>query len=253
MIVRLLYQLLLQRISQRNVDLGRFVTIPNHHVAQRNLSPVAAARARKARWWFALAATTCASAVLVWVYLLSRPPAVAISKEHAELKIQVSSGNVWPLVVYLRGDSLPPPDLGTIPSSGKIESLNNVFFPRFQILSEASEIEIFNSDQTTHNTHVFNRGGTLFNVALPMSGITVKKTLTNSGVLSVRCDHHPWMKAWIFAPPSAHYAIFHEPGSISFSQLPADQYVVHVWQPGMPEQYRLVNLSAGAKLNLNLR
>jgi hypothetical protein len=110
-----------------------------------------------------------------------------------------------------------------------------------------------NTDSIAHNTHVFNRGETVFNVALPVQGVTVTKVLTGDGIFDVRCDMHPWMRAWLFVSPSRHYAVVHEPTTIGFTGMAPGEYILHVWQPDRPESIHSVNLRAGETRQLRLR
>ncbi len=100
---------------------------------------------------------------------------------------------------------------------------------------------------------MFNRGETVFNVALPLKGVTVRKTITGSGIFSVRCDLHPWMQAWLFIPPSRHYAVLHEPGSVHLSNIAPGEYLLHLWQPDRLENIQRVSLSSNESKTLRLR
>lgn len=252
MILRLLYRLFLQRFLQGGSETNHPETVPELLKAQRPAQPDLAKVRLQRGWPIALALTLPALIALGWNYHQLQSPLVSAITKPAELRLQIPASPTWPLVVYLRGDALPLPDHASIPLSGKMKSINHSFIPEFQILSAAGVLDIINSDAGPHNTHVFNRGGTIFNVAMPSTGVTVKKTLTNTGVLSVRCDLHPWMKAWIFAPPSRHYSILYEAGSVNFSGLPAGQYVLHMWRPNSAEQFQLVDLSTDLSLTLRL-
>ncbi len=172
----------------------------------------------------------------------------------ATLQLSIGSSSNWPLVVYLSGDRLNLPEFDDAAiRSQKIESVSGMFSPTFQLVSPGSQINIVNSDPIAHNTHVFNRGGTLFNVATPTAGTTVQKTLSSTGVLSVRCDLHPAMQAWLFAPPTPHYAVVRQPQTVEFSEIPAGDYVLHYWHPDSNEHLRQVNLKEGENRTLTLK
>jgi plastocyanin len=255
MIFRLLYRLFLQGMEQRRRKQPQPQTAPTLTTPYRAevVGGGARQRARKCVVVFVLAFT----ALLVLGWQLTRLPApsrIMTDVDHAELRLHVLSSNTWPVVAYLQGTGLRPFKPSFAPSNARqIESVNGNFSPVFQVVPEGATIEIINSDAIAHNTHVFNRGGTIFNVALPLPGVTVKKTLTGSGIFSVRCDLHPWMQAWLLVPPSRYYGVVHEPGSISFTEVPPGEYVLHLWQAGSPEHIRLVELAAGESKSLRLR
>ena len=172
----------------------------------------------------------------------------------AVLRLSIPAVDAKPLVVYLRGAGLDPPsaDTGPLPAH-RIRSADGRFLPEFQVVRTSGIVEMANTDSVAHNTHVFSRGETVFNVALPVRGVTVRKVLTGDGIFDVRCDMHPWMRAWMFVPPSRHYAVVHEPATVTFSGIAPGDYVLHDWQPNRPEGIRPVRLAAGETRHLRLR
>jgi plastocyanin len=179
---------------------------------------------------------------------------ISVNANNAELRLQINESPSWPLVVYLRGENLPPIEMTSESAQqGQIESINGTFKPTFQVLPAAETINVTNSDEIAHNTHIFNRGDTVFNVALPLPGVSVEKPLTGSGIFSVRCDIHPTMQAWIFIPPNPFYAVLSEAGTIDFENLPSGDYVLHLWRADIPEQLRLVSLADGELKSLQFQ
>ena len=206
--------------------------------------------------WPALIALAAGVVALIFVWYQVYRSGLETSAEtiRADLILEVHASDHWPLVVYLTGDGLPMPQRQAFPSnSGRIESINARFAPVFQVLPPAAELEIVNSDPFAHNTHVFNRGETIFNLGLPTQGITVRKTLTGSGIFSVRCDLHPTMQAWLFVPPSPHYAVIDKPQPLRFVDLAPGEYILHLWQADGSERHSLVSLASGEKKTLHLR
>ena len=247
MIFRLLYRLLLQRFSRRQETESALAISPwRQTIGYRD-------KYRMPIRWFASAVVLSGLLALGWQILELSSPRIMAKADHAELHLHIVSSTTWPLVVYLQGTGLAPPeDPLKLPETSRLKSINGIFTPAFQVLHPASTIEVINSDAIAHNTHVFNRGDTIFNVALPLPGLSVKKTLTGSGMFSVRCDLHPWMRAWLFVPPSRHYAVLYEPATIRFSDLTPGQYVLNLWQADSPEHPSLISLTAGETKTLRL-
>lgn len=237
---RLLYRLFLQRFGQALPTATAKLALPIPQPTRTR--------------WFAALFAVLGLLVIGWHYLELPPPKSLFTLDQAVLHLHISSAETWPVVVYLQGDGLAPLEASflSVPS-GKIESISGSFTPTFQVLPAAGTLEIINSDAIAHNTHIFNRGGTIFNVATPLPGKSIHKTLTGSGIFSVRCDLHPWMQAWLFVPPSRYYAVIHEPNTVSFAELPPGKYVLHLWQADLPEQFRLISLAAGETKTLSLR
>ena len=247
MVLRLLYRLLLQRL-----DRGAGAGPAESAAIARTASGFTLFFAHPAAATM-LALGVVALAVVVLSALLPTSLKNA-DGARADLSLSIPVVGAGPLVVYLRGAGLVPPrpDAGASPPY-RIRSVDGRFLPQFQVVPRASTLEMVNSDTIAHNTHVFSRGETVFNVALPLRGVTVRKVLAGDGIFDVRCDMHPWMRAWVFVPPSRHHAVVDQPTTVRFTDIAPGEYVLHDWQPGRPENARLVRLAAGETRRLRLR
>lgn len=204
------------------------------------------------------------SAPVAFVLFVAALSAVAISVLFPTLQkrtgdassvliLSIPEVDAKPLIVYLYGTGLDPPRPQRDSSPvHRIRSVNGRFSPWFQVVPYAGTMEMVNVDAVAHNTHVFNRGETVFNVALPIQGVRVRKVLTGTGIFKIRCDMHPWMKAWLFVSPSQHYAVVHDPTTISFSDIDPGEYTLHVWQPDRGESVLLLDLEAGETRRMRL-
>ena len=246
MVLRLLYRLLLQRLD-RDAAAGSTesatITRAAKGFALSFANPAAVTM---------LALGVVALAVAVLTILLPTSLRNA-DGPLADLSLSIPVVGAKPLVVYLQGTGLVPPRPAPDASPPRIRSVDGRFLPEFQVVPRASTLEMVNSDTIAHNTHVFSRGETMFNVALPLQGVTVRKTLAGDGIFDVRCDMHPWMRAWVFVPPSRHYAVVDQPTTVRFTGIAPGEYVLHDWQPGRPENIRVVRLAAGETRSLRQR
>ena len=249
MVFRLLYRLLQQRLDRR-ADAGS-----GEPAAAGRPAVGAAAPRRGRRAAGALALVLGAGVVAAVAVFALRPglPQGAVGTG-AALHLNISAPGPKPVVAYLRGGVGDGAGTGEASSPvRRIRSIDGRFSPAFQIVPPVSTLEMSNADTVAHNTHVFSRGETVFNVALPRQGVTVSKVLKGDGIFDVRCDLHPWMKAWLFVPPSSHYAVVHEPAAVTFSGLPAGEYILHLWQPDRPPSAHPLELRAGETRRLRLR
>ena len=247
MVLRLLYRLLLQRL-----DRGAGAGPAESAAIARAASGFAPSFANPAAATM-LVLGVVGLAVVVLSVLLPTSPRNA-DGALADLSLSIPVVAATPLVVYLQGSGLVAPQSDPDPSPPpRIRSVDGRFLPEFQVVPPASTLEMVNSDTVAHNTHVFSRGETVFNVALPLQGVTVRKTLAGDGIFDVRCDMHPWMRAWVFVSPSRHYAVVDRPTTVRFTGIAPGEYVLHDWQPGRPENVHLVRLAPGETRRLRLR
>lgn len=249
MVFRLLYRLLLQSLNR-----GADAELGESAAAGRTATGVAASRrGRPAAAVLAFVLGACVLAAVVVAVLRPTLPTGA-GGPGATLRLSISAVGPKPVVAYLRGGDLEPPRHGEESSPvRRIRSVDGRFSPAFQVVPSTSVLEMSNADTVAHNTHVFSRGETVFNVALPEQGVTVRKVLKGDGMFDVRCDMHPWMKAWVFVSPSPHYAVVHEPTTVSFTDVVPGEYILHLWQPNRRESIHPLELVAGETRHLRLR
>ncbi len=170
--------------------------------------------------------------------------------EMANLEIIVKSIQNHPVVIYLDIERYSAPmDTQTAPSDvTKIIIENNQFKPTFQLASAGSTVEFVNQDEILHNAHVIDGNDTVFNVATPLQRIAVRKTLTATGMLEVRCDLHPQMRSWLFVPTNSHYAIVNKKASRLFwKNIEPGKYNIRVWKAGEHIHQQPVHLKAREK------
>jgi hypothetical protein len=94
---------------------------------------------------------------------------------------------------------------------------------------------INNSDPVFHNTHSYIKGRTIFNIGLPDKGSTVEKKMRKPGIMSVKCDSHPWMLGYVYLFPHPYAAVTNENGEFSIGDIPAGSYKVKAWHEGFGE------------------
>lgn len=249
MVFRLLYRLLLQSLNR-----GADAELEDSAAARQTATGIAASRPRGPA--VALLVLVLGACVLAVVALVGLRPTLSTRTggPDATLRLSISAVGPKPVVAYLRGGERERPGLGDESSAvRRIRSVDGRFSPRFQVIPPTSVLEMTNADTVAHNTHVFSRGETVFNVALPQQGVTVRKVLKGDGMFDVRCDMHPWMKAWLFVSPSPHYAVVHEPTTVTFSAVVPGEYILHLWQPDRRESIHSLELGAGETRHLRLR
>ncbi len=94
---------------------------------------------------------------------------------------------------------------------------------------------IRNSDPVFHNTHSYIKGRTIFNLGLPDQGSEVEKKMRKPGVMTVKCDSHPWMRGYVFFAPHPYSAVTDEKGAFKIDDIPPGSYKVKAWHEGFGE------------------
>jgi hypothetical protein len=240
--LRLLYLLLRQKAHRERAEPGLAFAAPRRGRSSRTFAFGAAALA------------ACAALIGAYAYLgLAPAPLAAAPARTATLQLRVDAVESAPLVVFLE---VPGPAGGKAQAASdaavRITSVNSSFQPVFQVAPIAASVEVGNQDPIAHNTHVFDGRRTLFNVAVPLSGVRVHKVLGRPGIFDVRCDFHPWMRAWLFVPSGPHHAVVWAPGEAALRDIPPGHYRLHVWTPAHGDTIRTLTFGSGEVKSLQL-
>jgi len=95
------------------------------------------------------------------------------------------------------------------------------------------DIQITNSDPTTHNIHFTPKNNPDWNQSQPNGAPPLMHKLTRSEVLvPVKCNQHPWMKAYVGVLKHPFFAVSAEDGSYTIKGVPPGTYTVIAWHEG---------------------
>lgn len=116
------------------------------------------------------------------------------------------------------------------------------FIPRVQVVPAGTRIAIRNDDPILHNTHAYlGDSQSLFNIALPMKDLRVRKDLEKPGLVRFECDAgHTWMRAYILVAEHPYYAVTDESGAFSIDDIPPGTYSIRVWHETLGTETREV-------------
>ncbi len=163
--------------------------------------------------------------------------------------------------------------------AGPMVSVNQIkceYEPHVLVVRAGEKMEIANSDSLLHNVHAYglnekdpNQSGppTLFNMALPIQGLKIPRTMSKPGMVMMLCDAgHPWMNAYILVAENPYYAVTDVNGSFVVDAVLPGSYKVRLWHegigkfekttkafvPGKPfEQEKKITVQAGKTVTLN--
>lgn len=94
-------------------------------------------------------------------------------------------------------------------------------------------ISISNSDPTTHNVHFTPKNNPDWNQSQPNGAAPLTHKLNASEVLvPVKCNQHPWMKAYVGVLKHPFFAVSAEDGTFTIKGVPPGKYTVVAWHEG---------------------
>lgn len=161
-----------------------------------------------------------------------------------------STGQLANVVVSLVGVKAASP-------AREISVVNDkcAFVPRVQVVGTRATLKTSSRDAVLHTTVVQQPDGRqLFNVALPVPGMELRKPLGEAGVLRVGCSTHQWMRGWVVVTDEL-AAVTGADGRFTLPNVPPGTYRLRVWHEALKGTEQPVTVTAGkpAVVNIELK
>ncbi len=123
--------------------------------------------------------------------------------------------------------------------------------PPVQAMVVAGTLNVNNADRTAHGTR-FLRAGTGATIAVVHETdagqtVPVEKVLLEPGRVEVRCDNHPWTRAWLQVFDHPYFGSTDEQGRFALDSIPPGSYRLMAWQPRLGTREQRVTVTANGK------
>ena len=144
--------------------------------------------------------------------------------------IVVTDGKLANVFVYLKGG---PVEKYTFPQSPEATLDQNGcrYIPHVIGLQVNQMLKITNSDKATHNIHPTPKSNAEWNESQPAGTPPKDKSFSRKETLiPVKCNIHPWMKAYIGVLEHPFFAVTGADGSYTIENVPPGDYTIVFWQ-----------------------
>lgn len=143
----------------------------------------------------------------------------------------------------------------TAPAESVVMNEKCRFVPRVQVARPNVTVRTSSKDPVLHTTNAQQEGGrTLFNVGLPIPGMSVRRPIAGAGLVRLFCNTHPWMRGWIVVTDEV-TAITGADGRFTIADVPPGAYELRIWHETLkaPSQKITVRAAQTSELAIEMQ
>ena len=155
-----------------------------------------------------------------------------------------SNGTVRDVLIYVTGEV---PGQYAAPTEPLVfEQRGCIFVPHVGAVMVGQPVEVRNDDPILHNVRAQSKLGQSFNVAQPVQGMKTAKVFQKPEIgMSLKCDVHFWMTAFLHILPHPFFGVTGEEGTVVIRNLPAGTYTLEAWHEKLGSQTHSVTVKDG--------
>lgn len=166
-------------------------------------------------------------------------------KVGSENALVTSDGFIKNVFVYVKNGE----GLGKVPVPStpvQIDQKGCMYEPHVLGVRAEQPIDIINSDPLAHNVHGLAQENREFNFGQPTPGTRQHVLRRPEMAITVKCDIHPWMGAYLFVMGHPYFAVTDNQGRFSIPDLPAGTHTLVAWHETFGEKELQVTVADGA-------
>ena len=152
---------------------------------------------------------------------------------------------------------------GLRPEGVTVDNRGCRFVPRVQVVQRGEKVQVRTSDPVLHNAHAWHTGPkevSLANLALSQPGQTMDlgrrlaSRLPPSGesIVSLRCDVHPWMAAWLVVLDHPYGTVTDAEGRFELPEVPPGSYRLVAWHERLGRAERPVTVGPDGRVDVEV-
>ncbi len=186
------------------------------------------------------------------------PPKLAITQdeEHcgkadlvSEELVVSSSKGLANVVVFVEGVTAGK---AAVPGTATLDNTGCRYEPHVVAMVVGSTLKVGNDDPILHNTHARLPRSDVFNIALPMEGQVIDRTIDKPGLMKVGCDAgHDWMSAWLAVFDHPYFAVTDADGKYSIADLPPGEFTLVTWHEKLGRRTQAITIAGDLGVNVD--
>ena len=105
-------------------------------------------------------------------------------------------------------------------------------------------LRILTKDPTTHNIHPMPKDNREWNMSQPPGAAPIEQKFARPEIMiPVKCNQHPWMRAYVGVTQSPLYAVSGTDGTFTIKGVPPGDYTLEAWTASLGTQELKVTLA----------
>jgi plastocyanin len=129
----------------------------------------------------------------------------------------------------------------------QVDQVGKEFVPLVSALRTGTAVEFPNSDNIRHQVYSFSTAK-VFNLKLYSGKPAAPIVFDKAGVVTLGCNIHDQMIAWLLILDTPWFSKLDVAGMATFKDLPAGDYMLHAWHPGINAATHADSVSGSVRL-----
>ena len=121
------------------------------------------------------------------------------------------------------------------------------------VLMQPGDLKVTTDDPVPHNIHSYSEANRTYNESMNSLNREMRLHFARPERISLKCDLHGWMQAYVVVAANPYYAITKNAGAFQLRDVPAGTYQLKVWQETLGESSQTVTVQAGKTTKVNFR
>jgi plastocyanin len=166
------------------------------------------------------------------------PACAMVTEPNLTEQYIVNHGGLANVYIYVKAGapaSVAPPNTPPV----LLDQKGCRFAPHVIAVQQGGKVAFHNADPTLHNVHTLSdqpANASLDLTQMPMGQPQVVTFKAPETMLPVRCNHHPWMQAFLNVAPNPYYAVTDANGNFTLPNLPPGTYTLAAVHEKLGEQ-----------------
>lgn len=163
---------------------------------------------------------------------------------HPEAVVANPNGTLKNVFVHVKG-GLEGKNFAVPTEPVVLDQVGCLYSPHVLGIQARQDLKVVTSDNTTHNIHPLPKVNREWNISQPPHADPIIKSFSRPEVsVPVKCNQHPWMRAYIHVVADPFFAISDDQGSFEIKGLPPGDYEIEAVHEHYGAQTQKVTVAA---------